>query len=114
VIINSKWWEDHENVATMVVFQCGRVLSVLPDFGETAEAAAGIRLLAAAVEQPWEHREIFVAALLADPEVVVCRCGECQGKEWSVGDKLHAHFVELLDRGRSLNFAEPQDEEEAG
>src|SRR5262245_16340565 len=101
MIINSKWWEDHENVATTVKHLA--TTAVMQD-----DPMAWRNALAHIVEvlddlPAW--REEFVAAILADSDVVICRCGECQGKEWSVGEKLQAHFCGLLDRGRSLNFA---------
>ena len=93
-----QWWETHEHLVTMVQWQCATRRS-----RET---------ISEAIEEPWSWREDSVSALLQNAgSPLVCRCGECGGREWSNGEELHQHLVELLDGGRSLNFTERQEEE---
>lgn len=113
MIINAKWWEETENIATMVQFLAHAALDTSSDspYERIELLEQALRQIAVAVEEPIEYRELFVRGVLADADVIICRCGECGGKEWNVGSKLIEHFVDLLDRGRSLNFVEPQEEE---
>lgn len=113
MIINSKWWENPENIAIMVRFQCTQAMAAMPDggFGDCTAVGEKIVEIAQAVSDPEEFHGVFVSAVLAGLDLVICRCGACGGREWNAGAKLHAHFVELLENGRSLNFSEPQEEE---
>ncbi len=113
MIINAKWYEETENIAVMVQYLCVQTIGVLPEFGDTTEARALIIKTHEAVGDPTSFTDVFVSAVLRDLEAVICRCGECNGRQWTNGSKLENHFGELLDRGRSLNFVEPQEDEEA-